>query len=43
LPIVTGSSASSVAARIGRTAFFAPEIQTSPLRGSPPEITILAM
>ncbi len=43
LPIVTGSSASSVAARIGNTAFLAPEIQTSPFRGSPPEMTILAM
>jgi hypothetical protein len=43
LPMVTGPSASRVAARIGSTAFFAPETQTSPLRGCPPLITILAM
>ena len=43
LPISTGSSASRVAARIGSTAFLAPEIQTSPLSGSPPVITIFAI
>ncbi len=30
LPMLTGSSASRQAARIGNTAFFAPEIPTSP-------------
>src|SRR5690242_21300310 len=43
LPIVTGSSARRHAARIGRTAFFAPDTQTSPVRGSPPLMTILAI
>src|SRR5688572_25325548 len=40
--IVTGPSASSVDARIGSTAFFAPEIHTSPFSGSPPVIRIFA-
>src|SRR3990167_4397718 len=43
LPIEIGPSASSVAARMGSTAFLAPEICTSPFSGSPPVITIFAM
>src|SRR5579859_5584339 len=43
LLIVTGSSASRQEARIGSTAFFAPEIPTSPRSGSPPLIRILAI
>src|SRR5262249_36869759 len=38
LPSDTGPSASSVAARIGNAAFFAPEIGTSPSSGAPPWI-----
>src|ERR1700761_40679 len=40
---VTGSSASSAPARIGRVAFLAPEIRTSPSRGTPPWICSLSM
>src|SRR5690349_7170017 len=43
LLIVTGPSASRQAARIGSTAFLAPEMATSPWSGSPPLIRILAM
>src|SRR5688572_10443490 len=43
LLISTGSSASSVAQRIGSTAFFAPEICTSPLSGAPPSTWIFCM
>jgi hypothetical protein len=38
----TRESASSVAARIGSAAFFAPEICTSPSRRVPPVITSLS-
>src|ERR1700761_9080635 len=40
---VTGSSASSAPARIGRVAFLAPEMRTSPSRGTPPWICSLSM
>src|ERR1700738_1199516 len=39
----TGSSASSAAARIGSGAFLAPEMRTSPSRGTPPWICSLSM
>src|ERR1700731_5010702 len=39
----TGSSASSAAARIGSVAFLAPEMRTSPSRGTPPWICSLSM
>ena len=42
LRTVTGLSASSVAAMIGSTAFFAPEIRISPLRRLPPLIINLS-
>ena len=42
LPIETGPSASSAPARIGRAAFFAPEMRTSPSRGTPPRICSLS-
>jgi len=42
LPIVTGPSTSSVAARIGSAAFFAPEMRTSPSSGLPPTICNLS-
>src|SRR5690554_2706328 len=42
LPIVTGSSASSVAARMGRAAFLAPEMRISPSRGLRPPIRSLS-
>ena len=35
---VTGPSASSVPASIGRAAFLAPEMRTSPSSGTPPRI-----
>src|SRR5258707_6877799 len=41
--ITTGSSASSAAARIGSVAFLAPEMRTSPSRGTPPWICSLSM
>src|ERR1700679_1341566 len=40
---ITGSSASSAAARMGSVAFFAPEMRTSPSRGTPPWICSLSM
>src|SRR6187551_2720193 len=43
LVIETGSSASSAAHRIGSTAFFAPEMRTSPCSGWPPSTTILSI
>src|SRR6185437_12754354 len=43
LPMLTGSSASRQAARIGSTAFLAPEMPTSPWSGTPPLIRILAI
>ena len=43
LLIATGPSASSVAHRIGSTAFLAPEIWTSPFSGWPPSTTIFCM
>ncbi|MCY1183126.1 hypothetical protein D9M73_237210 [compost metagenome] len=43
LPTVTGVSASRVAARIGRAAFFAPEMRISPSRGEPPVMISLSM
>ncbi len=43
LPTDTGPSASSVAARMGSAAFFAPEIRTSPSSGRPPVICSLSM
>src|SRR5216110_3327343 len=39
----TGSSARSAPARIGSVAFFAPEMRTSPSRGTPPWICNLSM
>src|SRR5678815_5349161 len=42
LPTDTVPSASSVAARIGRAAFFAPEMRTSPSSGTPPWICSLS-
>ena len=39
----TGSSASSAPARMGSVAFFAPEMRTSPSRGTPPWICSLSM
>src|SRR6516164_6700539 len=39
----TGSSASSAPARIGRVAFLAPEMRTSPSRAAPPWICSLSM
>src|SRR5690242_5869562 len=39
----TGSSASRAPARIGSVAFLAPEMRTSPSRGSPPWICSLSM
>src|ERR1700756_2178848 len=42
-PTPTGSSASSAAARIGSVAFFAPEMRTSPSRGTPPWICNLSI
>src|SRR5690554_912221 len=42
LPMVTGSSASKVAARMGRAAFLAPEIRISPFRGGRPLIRSLS-
>ena len=42
LRMVTGPSASSAPAMIGRVAFFAPEIRTSPSRGMPPLICSLS-
>ena len=41
LRIVTGSSGKSAAQSIGNTAFFAPEICTLPLSGTPPVMLIL--
>src|SRR5688572_12458630 len=43
LLISTGSSASRVAHRMGSTAFFAPEICTSPCSGVPPSTRIFCM
>ena len=43
LPITIGSSVSRVAARMGRAAFFAPEILISPCNGAPPLMTNLSM
>ena len=43
LVISTGASASRVAQRMGRTAFLAPEMLTSPCSAAPPVTTILAM
>jgi hypothetical protein len=43
LLIVTGPSASNVAARIGSTAFLAPDIATSPVSGWPPLMRIFAI
>ena len=43
LLIATGPSASSVAHRIGSTAFLAPEICTSPFSTAPPSTTIFCM
>src|SRR5512145_1430932 len=43
LPMVTGPSASSAPARIGRVAFLAPEMRTSPSSGTPPRIWSLSM
>ena len=43
LHIVTGSSASKVAAMIGKAAFFAPEMLTVPSRGLPPLMISLSM
>jgi hypothetical protein len=34
--ITQGSEVNKVAARMGKTAFFAPLMATSPLRGTPP-------
>src|SRR5579862_3371128 len=42
LATTTGSSARSAAARIGRVAFLAPEMRTSPSRGTPPWICSLS-
>src|SRR5690554_1145285 len=42
LPTVTGSSASNVAARMGRAAFLAPEMRISPSRGLRPLIKSLS-
>ena len=42
LRMVTGPSASSAPAMIGRVAFFAPEMRTSPSRGMPPLICSLS-
>ena len=42
LPIDTGPSASSAAARIGSVAFLAPEMRTSPSSGTPPRICSLS-
>src|SRR5579863_3114057 len=43
LATATGSSASSAPARIGRVAFLAPEMRTSPSRGTPPWICSLSI
>src|SRR5690606_9522008 len=43
LPTDTGSSASRVAARMGKAAFFAPEMRTSPSRRLPPVICSLSI
>src|SRR5215469_1187929 len=43
LATTTGSSASSAPARIGSVAFLAPEMRTSPSRGTPPWICSLSM
>src|SRR5215467_8182811 len=43
LPTTTGSSASSAPARIGRVAFLAPEMRTSPSRAAPPWICSLSI
>src|SRR5579883_229760 len=43
LPTTTGPSASSAPARMGRVAFLAPEMRTSPSRGTPPWICSLSM
>ena len=43
LPMVTGSSASRVAARIGSAAFLAPETRSSPCNWRPPLIRSLSM
>src|SRR5579885_3311749 len=43
LPTTTGPSASSAPARIGRVAFLAPEMRTSPWRGTPPWICSLSI
>src|SRR5690606_22047964 len=43
LQIVTASSASRVAARIGRAEFFAPEMRISPSRRLPPVIISLSI
>src|SRR6185503_8342634 len=42
LPIVTGPSASSAPAKMGRVAFLAPEMRTSPSSGTPPRICNLS-
>src|SRR6056297_69193 len=43
LPMRTGASASRVPARMGRAAFFAPEMRTSPSRRWPPPTSSLSM
>src|SRR5690606_24382139 len=43
LHTVTGSSASRVAARIGRAEFFAPEMRISPFRRTPPVMISLSI
>src|SRR5688572_17199565 len=42
LPMVTGPSASSVPARMGKVAFLAPEMRISPESGMPPVICSLS-
>jgi hypothetical protein len=42
LPMVTGLSASSVAANIGKVAFLAPEMRTSPSSRVPPDMISLS-
>src|SRR5215475_8946677 len=43
LATTTGSCASNAPARIGKVAFLAPEMRTSPSRGTPPWICSLSM
>src|SRR5215813_11396998 len=43
LVTMSGSSVRSAAVRIGRAAFLAPEISTSPASGTPPSMTSLSM